>query len=526
MKKIAALSLFFLLVATFQSRTFAQGVSCPAVVASPDTVVCGTPCFNVTATPVGGYETTTYTVGQIPYVPYPFTTGTQVLVAMDDIYSPVITLPFDFCFYGGTYNQLIVGSNGCISFNVANANGFDAWAINAAIPGNNAVANSICAPWHDMDPRFGGTIRWNVYGTAPCRVFVVSWNQIPMFSCNNLIATQQIAIYETTNIVETFIANKPSCTTWQGAAAIHGIQNAAATAATVVPGRNFPTQWAATNDAWAFTPAGAPNFSVTWFESGNATPIGNTNTVQVCPSGNTDYIAVAEYINCNGDTVSVQDTASVIISGANFGVTITKTDITCFGDSNGTATAMPQGGAGPFTYQWSPYGGMNATATNLGPGTFTVVVTDSTGCAISQTVDIIEPPQLTTSGATTDVLCNGGSTGSATVTANGGTPGYTYAWSPFGGTNATATGLTAGPYSVIVSDSNNCMDTLNVMINEPPAITISTSSIPVACNGGSNGIAIASASGGTGTLTYLWLPANIANDTATGLSPGTYTVVV
>ncbi|NJP64696.1 hypothetical protein HCG53_30235, partial [Pseudomonas brassicacearum] len=93
--------------------------------------------------------------------------------------------------------------------------------------------------------------------------------------------------------------------------------------------------------------------------------------------------------------------------------------------------------------------------------------------------------------AQTNVACFGGNTGSATVTASGGTGGYTYSWAPAGGTAATAAGLVAGTYTVTVTDSNLCQTTQNFTITEPAAALTATAggSTNVSCNGGANGSA-------------------------------------
>ncbi|WP_180856400.1 SprB repeat-containing protein, partial [Flavobacterium panici] len=123
----------------------------------------------------------------------------------------------------------------------------------------------------------------------------------------------------------------------------------------------------------------------------------------------------------------------------------------------GSASVAVSGGTSAYTYSWSPSGGTAATATGLTAGTYTVTVTDANSCQITQSFTITEPAALTASPvAQTNIACFGGNTGSATISATGGTGGYTYSWSPSGGTAATATGLTAGTYTVTVTDSNLC----------------------------------------------------------------------
>lgn len=205
--------------------------------------------------------------------------------------------------------------------------------------------------------------------------------------------------------------------------------------------------------------------------------------------------------------------------------TMSFTNVQCFAACNGTATVNVSGGTGPYSYNWSSGQG-TAMAVNLCPGTYTVDVTDANGCPTQQTVTITEPTQLVTTLTSTNVTCNNLCDGTATVNASGGTPGYSYTWSPGGGTTPTATGLCAGAYSVITMDMNGCSSVLSVTIQQPAAITLATSSGPLSCFGSCNGVASVNASGGTPGYTYTWAPGGQTTPTATGLCAGTYTVTV
>lgn len=124
-----------------------------------------------------------------------------------------------------------------------------------------------------------------------------------------------------------------------------------------------------------------------------------------------------------------------------------------------------------------------------------------------------------------DLVCNGQCTGIAAARSTGGTPPYTYSWSPAGGTADTAKGLCAGTYYVTVKDAANTTVIDSVTITEPAAITATTSATPTNC-GNSTGTATVTVSGGTGGYTYSWNPSGQTTPTATGLAAGTYTVTV
>jgi len=210
--------------------------------------------------------------------------------------------------------------------------------------------------------------------------------------------------------------------------------------------------------------------------------------------------------------------------------TVVGSNISCFGLADGTATATVSGGtgAGTYSYTWSPNGGSNAIANGLAAGSYTVSVTDANSCKTTVMVTITEPSELTADLNITNVNCNGGFDGSATVTAHGGTPSYSYVWSPVGGTNAIATGLAAGDYTVTVTDSRSCKTTAAITILQSSAFSVSiTSNVNVSCFGGSNGSATVMANGGTGAGTYIYIwSSGETSETASNLSFGNYQVTV
>ncbi|MFA9202366.1 MAG: SprB repeat-containing protein, partial [Candidatus Nanopelagicaceae bacterium] len=164
------------------------------------------------------------------------------------------------------------------------------------------------------------------------------------------------------------------------------------------------------------------------------------------------------------------------------------------------------GGTPGYTYSWSPSGGTAATASGLTAGTYTVTVTDANACTATRSFTITQPSAvIATASSQMNIACNGASTGSATVTASGGTPAYSYSWSPSGGTSATASGLVAGTYTLTLLDSKGCSATRSFTITQP-ATLVATSSTQtnVLCNGGNNGTATVTATGGTPGYTYSW----------------------
>jgi len=161
----------------------------------------------------------------------------------------------------------------------------------------------------------------------------------------------------------------------------------------------------------------------------------------------------------NGCTVEEEVTIS---SGSGLIVSIDKTDVSCYLDTNGTATASVIGGQPNYTYLWSN-GETTATIINLEAGTYTVTITDGAGCIGTQTIQVISPPELQLTTVSTEETPIGND-GTATVNATGGTLAYQYIWSN-GQMTQTATGLSAGNYSVTVVDANGCFAVDQVTVN-------------------------------------------------------------
>ncbi|HXH17741.1 MAG TPA: gliding motility-associated C-terminal domain-containing protein, partial [Chitinophagales bacterium] len=155
-------------------------------------------------------------------------------------------------------------------------------------------------------------------------------------------------------------------------------------------------------------------------------------------------------------------------------------------------------------------------ATASSQGTFSLTITDDASALISVAV------------TGTNVLCNGGNDGTATATVSNGSAPFTFVWNPNVGNTQTITGLTAGVYSVTVTDATGCQATGAVAINEPSALSFTTSVTPPACNGGNDASITVTATGGTPAYQYSSDGGNIFQNSnvLAGLDAGTYVVMV
>jgi hypothetical protein len=228
---------------------FVYSQFCPSL--GPDQILpCGVGTTTLTANlsqcgPGGANpnQTTNYNCVSIPYVNQT-NTGNQLFMG-DDTQQGPFQIGFNFCYFGQTYTQFWVGSNGWVSFSPGQPTTFTSTPIPNA--GFNIPKNCIMGPWQDWHPGVGGQIRYQVQGVAPCRKLVVSWINMPMFGCTQTLGTFHIVIYESSNYIENHIQSKPFCG-WANGTAVQGIHNLPGTAAITVVGRNS-TQWTANNDA-------------------------------------------------------------------------------------------------------------------------------------------------------------------------------------------------------------------------------------------------------------------------------------
>jgi len=334
-KYLVALSLLFAAVDAFSQAAPLVQVTIP----TPNPVCNAGDCTQLQANYNTVKQTNDYTVTQVVYNPnFPFTGGTVIQNTSDDSWTQIVNLPFTFCFYGQSYNQLLVGTNGVITFNTSGPNytpgGACRWSYSATIPNADAnfIRNAIFGVYQDTDISTGAisddttpnniqNVNYYVLDTgpnaAPNRVFVANFNELPQFSCHAAsgLQTSQIIIHETTNIIDVLISKRTPCLNWNSGSGLVGIQNATGTLTRVPPGRNTGT-WSATNEAWRFTPNGAVTVpsSIQWFHNGAPFGALNENPITVCPTGPDTYTAQVTYTICNGQPAVVEESVNIDVT--------------------------------------------------------------------------------------------------------------------------------------------------------------------------------------------------------------------
>ena len=239
------------------------------------------------------------------------------------------------------------------------------------------------------------------------------------------------------------------------------------------------------------------------------------------------YLATSGSGNC----ASVMDTLTLNFTEFNANITPSSTDVICNGESNGAATINLTGGTSPFTSTWNTSPVQNGlTATNLAAGSYQVLLTDGNGCDSTANVQVVEPTVLTANLVVlSNVFCKGGNTGSAEAVPSGGIAPYTYVWdaNAMNQTTAISTQLSAGNYSVSITDANGCLIVEIVTITEPNSpLSLNVITNDISCYGLADGNSTANPSGGTAPYNYTWSVGGQTTSSVSNLALGSYSVTV
>ncbi|HYV91213.1 MAG TPA: T9SS type A sorting domain-containing protein [Chitinophagales bacterium] len=201
----------------------------------------------------------------------------------------------------------------------------------------------------------------------------------------------------------------------------------------------------------------------------------------------------------------------------------TTINATCHGSENGSIDVTVTEAHGEVTYLWND-GVITEDRSNLPAGTYSLTVTDNNGCSATVTKIITEPDELGMNATVNNVLCNSNATGSIDVTVFGGTPPYSYLWND-GSTTEDRSNLTAGSYTLTVTDNNGCAASSTQTITEPDVLGVSGVITSVSSANVSDGAIDITVTGGTLPYAYLWSNGATTED-LTGIPVGSYTVTV
>ncbi len=279
------------------------------------------------------------------------------------------------------------------------------------------------------------------------------------------------------------------------------------------------------------SPANINNYSAQWSSScgGTFSPSTTAKTVTFTPP------STSGALSCNiqlviTDACGRQTFANVpIVIQCSLNVATTLTEPCFGGGTNGAITISATGGTAPYSYSWTRTGGGSGSGTGttisgLSAGTYNVTLTSANGCAATFSRTLTASPQINIAMTPTAVQCNGGATGSISVNVTGGSPAYTYNWGS-GVTTQNRSGLSAGTYTVTVTDSKGCTASNSAIITPPNAITLTPTATPINCFGAATGAISLTVAGGTSPYTYLWNDGTTTQN-RTSIAAGTYAVTV
>jgi hypothetical protein len=537
MKKLYTIFTILLSVFTFDSIAQSTYIKpCYSVNAGADVSFCSPGCSNAYRIAVPQYTnraTTTYLVQQMT-LPTPMynNTGNNVIVDADDVWSGIVNIGFNFCFFGSSYNRLVIGANGLISFNTAYAGNYCSWSFTGGIPDANKPINSIMGPYMDIDPSVGynaNRINYYTEGSYPCRRFVINFYQVPLYSssCNSQRLTSQIVLHEAYNIVDVIIVNKPVCSSWNGGRSIIGIQNAAGNQAFSAPGNN-PSTGTTTNQCWRFLPNGAVQQTLNWTLNGTVVSNDSILNYSICPTSTQTFVANLVNQRCDGSTVTVTDDATFTINQLPVADAGIDKVIGCLANTVQIGTPGVPGN----TYTWSPTTGLSnpniAQPTTNTTNTYTLTVRNTaTNCVQTDAVVVTAntTPPVANAGPDKVLTCGGQIIGTPAVAGN------SYSWSPASGLDdpniAQPTASQPNTYTLTVTNiANSCTATDAVTVTGNILLPTANAGPDklLTCTTTSHTIGTVAASG----VSYSWSPSSGLNNNLIAqpvvTSPGTYVV--
>ncbi|SFJ63362.1 SprB repeat-containing protein, partial [Olleya namhaensis] len=413
----------------------------------------------------------------------------------------------------GNYTVIVLDANGC-TFNQPITITEPTAALEASI---TSVTNVLC------NSEATGSINITVTGgTAP---YTYVWNDVSNSTSQDL-SNVIAGAYNVT------ITDANDCTTSIGATIT---EPTSALSLNITKVDATTAQGCSNGEATAIVSGGTANYTYLWSASAGSQTTANATGL----SDGTHSVTITDANNC---TI----TQSIVIECVNTcdaEIAITNvTDVLCTGDTTGSGTVTANSDANPsatFTFVWNDgvsdiqtdTAVTSSTLASLSSGVYSVSVTiDGTVCqAVEETIAITEPSNaLDVTATTTDE--SGPTTGDGTATAvvTGGVEPYSYSWSPGGETTDAISGLSAGDYTITVTDANGCTDSTTVTVNPGTCnnLSVTGASNPAICFGESNGSITATVTGGSGNFNYSWDTIPNTTTSVSNLPAGDYTITV
>jgi hypothetical protein len=465
------------------TRTDSVVLTSPDALAITNDNVTNVTCYNGS----NGAIAVTVSGGTSPYTYMWATTGNNVNATSEDQTSLT----------KGTYNLTVTDYNGCIS---------TLTGIEITQPKAIVFKGSVATKINGSQ----GSVDLTVSGGTP--TYAYNWEGPSSYTA----ATEDISGLTTAGDYTVTVTDAASCT----ADTTFYIANSHVMNAFLDTKTDVKCKGESTGEIHIATINLAGNAIYSWSPS-----VSTTADATGLPAGKY-YVTVTD----DSDNSTSEVTVSISEPDAALSLSIATTQITCHGSSNGILDANPAGGTLPYTYAWtkdgSTYDGGNEILTSVPEGEYVVITTDANGCADTASSTIVNPDAISYTSTVTNVTCNSSKIDGSVVISNlaGGTGTYTFLWSN-GYTTQNATYLAAGSYFLTVTDANNCETSSSYTVKSGNTLSASISVTTPNCNGSSNGLVVATISGGKTPYTYVW--SNGGNTgTISDIAAGTYTLKV
>jgi len=261
--------------------------------------------------------------------------------------------------------------------------------------------------------------------------------------------------------------------------------------------------------------------------NGNGTLLYTLNNTLTQTSNIFDSLVAGSYTIVVTDTNQCADSVSVnVLQPSALYSSESITNAKCFGNADGSVVVSVSGGTSPYSIQWSTGISNDFSLGNLQAGNYLYIVTDSHNCLRSDSALVTQPNALAIAHNATNGSCAGAANATATVSVSGGTTPYSYAWSPISSNTNYAANLSAGAYTVTVTDNNLCTQSYQINIVDPLPVSSAVNAIDVTCFGGDNGSALITPSGGYAPYSFYWLSLNSNDSIVDSLAAGSYDVVI